>query len=102
MLVYLFLFLSFRTKQLNDKPTFCIIGGLGDLKKWGNYPRVIAETVGGGYPPRRVIRIIRVRIELPCPPLAGVILSYGGQVYYYNLLINFKYLCHISVYLCLK
>ena len=69
MLVYLFLFLSFRTKQLNDKPTFCIIGGLGDLKKWGNYPRVIAETVGGGYPPPRVIRIIRVRIELPCPPL---------------------------------
>ena len=69
MLVYLFLFLSFRTKQLNDKPTFCIIGGLGDLKKWGNYPRVIAKTVGGGYPPLRVIRTIRVRTELPCPPL---------------------------------
>ena len=40
----------------------------GDLKKWGNYPGVIAENEGGGYPPSRVIRGIRVRIELPCPP----------------------------------
>ena len=39
------------------------------VKKWSYYPGVVASKSGRGYPPRRVVSVIRAILVLPCPPL---------------------------------
>ena len=39
------------------------------VKKWCNYPGVVGQKRGGGYPPKRVVPGICSGLVLPCPPL---------------------------------